>query len=239
VVSPFTKKTLSFLRALKRNNDREWFKARKPDYETHVRAPMIDLLGRLAADFRSFAPELVSDPRVSLYRIYRDTRFSEDKTPMKTHVAWSLRPRGFPKGYAAGLYAQFDPRETWIGGGLYHPEPPVRTAEREHIAAHHRRLTRIIQAPAFVEHLGTIEGDQLTRVPRGFDPAHPAADYLKFKDWMVARSLPGTFVTEPAFYPTLLAIFRAATPLIQFLNEPIAAAGTPPISPPRRPARRA
>jgi uncharacterized protein (DUF2461 family) len=103
----------------------------------------------------------------------------------------------------------------------------VRTAEREHIAAHHRRLTTIVSAPAFAKHLGTLEGDTLTRVPRGFDPEHPAADYLKFKDWMVSRSLPGTFVTEPAFYPTLLDIFRAAAPLIRFLNEPIAAAGPP------------
>ena len=82
-----------------------------------------------------------------------------------------------------------------------------------------------MQAPAFRQHLGALEGDTLTRVPRGFDPAHPAADYLKFKDWMVSRSLPGTFVTEPAFYPTLLAIFRAAAPLIRFLNEPIASLG--------------
>jgi len=84
---PFTPKTLAFLRALKRNNDREWFKARKDDYEQHVREPMIMLLARLADDFRRFAPELVADPKVSLYRIYRDTRFSADKTPLKTNVA--------------------------------------------------------------------------------------------------------------------------------------------------------
>ena len=86
----FTKKTLSFLRALKRNNRREWFVPRKEEYEQHVRTPMIELIERLAADMRAFAPELAADPKVSLFRIYRDTRFSSDKTPYKTHVAASF-----------------------------------------------------------------------------------------------------------------------------------------------------
>ncbi|MEO5821871.1 MAG: DUF2461 domain-containing protein [Vicinamibacteraceae bacterium] len=228
----FTGKALTFLRALKRNNDGEWFRAHRADYVTHIQEPLHRLLETLNDDLHDVAPELACTARESTFRMYRDTRFSEDKTPLKTHVAWSLRPRGFPKGYAAGLYAQFDPSEVWIGGGLYHPEPAVRTAEREHIAANHRRLTAIVQAPAFRQHLGALEGDTLTRVPRGFDPAHPAAGYLKFKDWMVSRSLPGPLVTEPAFYPTLVAIFRAAAPLIRFLNEPIAAIGAS--APPRR-----
>ena len=94
----FTRKTLAFLRALKRNNDREWFRARKADYEQHVRGPMIDLVGRLAQDFRTLAPDLIADPKVSLYRIYRDTRFSEDKSPLKTHVAAHFPARGFARG---------------------------------------------------------------------------------------------------------------------------------------------
>jgi uncharacterized protein (TIGR02453 family) len=231
----FTGKALTFLRALKRNNDGEWFRAHRGDYVTHIQEPLHRLLETLNEDLHDVAPELACTARESTFRMYRDTRFSEDKTPLKTHVAWSLRPRSFPKGYAAGLYAQFDPSETWIGGGLYHPEPAVRTAEREHIAAHHRRLTRIVEAPAFRAHLGALEGDTLTRVPRGFDPAHPAAPYLKFKDWMVSRTLPGTFVTEPAFYPALLAIFSAAAPLVRFLNEPIAGLGA---AAPRRPKPR-
>src|SRR5687768_16706141 len=84
--SLFSRKTLAFLRALKRNNNRDWFRLRKTQYEQHVRGPMVGLLERLAGDLPGFAPELISDPRVSLYRIYRDTRFSDDKTPLKTHV---------------------------------------------------------------------------------------------------------------------------------------------------------
>src|SRR4029078_5221322 len=84
--APFTRKTLAFLRALKRNNDRDWFRARKAEYEQHVRGPMFALIDRLARDLPGVAPDLVSDPRVCLFRIYRDTRFSSDKRPLKTNV---------------------------------------------------------------------------------------------------------------------------------------------------------
>src|SRR5262245_53663864 len=99
----FTTKTVSFLRALRRNNDREWFRDRKADYERHIRAPMIEVLARLSVDFASFAPELISDPRVSLFRMYRDTRFSSDKTPLKTAVAAHFPSRHFAKNLGAGL----------------------------------------------------------------------------------------------------------------------------------------
>ena len=88
--TPFTSKSVSFLRSLKRHNDREWFRARKDDYERHVRAPMIEVVERLADDFRTVAPELIASPKQSLFRIYRDTRFSDDKRPLKT------RSRGVP-----------------------------------------------------------------------------------------------------------------------------------------------
>ena len=116
--SPFTIRTLRFLRALKRNNDREWFRARKARYEADVRQPMIELLARLERDFRSFAPEFVAEPKVSLYRIYRDTRFSADKTPLKTHVSAHFPMRGLPKGEGGGLYLEIAPAWVWMGGGL-------------------------------------------------------------------------------------------------------------------------
>jgi uncharacterized protein (TIGR02453 family) len=233
----FGPKALTFLRALKRNNDGEWFRAHRADYVTHIQEPLHRLLERLNEDLHDVAPELACTARESTFRMYRDTRFSEDKTPLKTHVAWVLRPRGFPKGSAAGLYAEFSLTETWIGGGLYHPEPQVRHAVREHIAANHRRLRAIVEAPAFRKTAGGFGDDEtMARVPRGFDPDHPAADYLKLKHWVVARSLPAAFVTEPAFYPTLVGIFRAAAPLIRFLNEPIASLGQAALS--RRPKPR-
>ena len=100
----FSPQALTFLRALKRNNNREWFAARKNEYERLVREPMLTLIDRLAADLPAFAPELVASPKASLYRIYRDTRFSEDKTPLKTNVAAIFPCRGLPKHQGAGLY---------------------------------------------------------------------------------------------------------------------------------------
>ena len=85
--APFTRKTLTFLRALKRNNDREWFQAHRDDYEMHVKAPMVLVIERLGREFRAFAPDLMADPKKSLYRIWRDTRFSADKRPLKTNAA--------------------------------------------------------------------------------------------------------------------------------------------------------
>jgi uncharacterized protein (TIGR02453 family) len=221
VVSPFTKKTLSFLRALKRNNDREWFKARKADYETHVRAPMIDLLGRLAADFRSFAPELVSDPRVSLYRIYRDTRFSEDKTPLKTHAAAHFPHRALGKAGGGGLYLEVAPTWVWIGGGLYMPETHELSAIRAHIATSHRALRRIVESRTFVSTVGELHGEQLTRVPRGYPRDHPAAHYLRFRQFLAGREYPAEFAFDPKFYRELVTVFRHVAPLVRFLNTPI------------------
>src|SRR5688572_2626052 len=99
----FSPKALSFLRALKRNNDREWFRARKDQYEQLLRAPMIALVERLAGEFRTFAPDLVASPKMSLYRIYRDTRFSENKAPLKTQIAAIFPCRNLPKHQGAGL----------------------------------------------------------------------------------------------------------------------------------------
>ena len=219
--SPFSRKTLAFLRALKRNNDREWFRARKPEYEQHVRGPMVALLERLAHDFRRFAPELVSDPRVSLYRIYRDTRFSSDKTPLKTHVAAHFPSREFPRNEGAGLYLEIAPKWVWIGGGLYMPSASDLHAIREHIASTHPKLHRTVRARAFVETVGALGGERLTRVPRGYLKDHPAADYLRHRQFLAGREFEAEFALGPRFYPELLKTFRAVLPLVRFLNAPL------------------
>src|SRR5689334_10192195 len=114
----FSRRTLTFLRALARNNDREWFRTRKDDCEEHVRGPMVAVIERLAVDFGRFAPELDASPKRCIYRIYRDTRFSADKTPLKTQIAASFRWRGLPRGRSAGLYFELHPRWVWMGGGF-------------------------------------------------------------------------------------------------------------------------
>ncbi len=219
----FPAETVAFLRALKRNNRREWFLPRKAQYEAKVRAPMAAVIERLALDFRAFAPELVASPAVSLYRVYRDTRFSANKTPYKTHIAAVFPWRGLPKHEGAGVYFHVAPDDVWIGGGMYSPQSQQLYAVREHIAANARRLRRIIGAPAFKKTVGALEGEKLQRVPRGFPRDHEAAELLKHRQFMAGVELPASFASDPAFYRRLIAVFRQVVPLARFLNEPLVA----------------
>ena len=217
----FTTETLRFLRALKRNNDREWFRARRDRYDAHVRAPMIAVIERLAGDFPRFAPEMVASPKTSLYRIYRDTRFSDDKTPLKIQVSASFRWRGLQKGEGAGLYLEVHPQWVWMGGGFWAPPAPQLVRIREHIAGTHPELESLTRERGFKRVLGTLEGEKLTRVPRGYARDDPAAEYLKFRQFLAGREFPPEFATSAEFYPALVETYKAIMPLIRFLNEPL------------------
>jgi uncharacterized protein (TIGR02453 family) len=218
----FTSKTLSFLRSLKRNNDRAWFHARRDQYETHVRAPMMAFVERLADDFRSMAPDLTADTKVSLFRPFRDTRFSENKAPLKTNIAAVFPHRALGRMNGAGLYFEVAPGWVWIGGGIYAPDSSQLYAIREHIAGHHRQLDRIVNATGFKK-LGGLQGDCLTRVPRGYPKTHPAARFLVHRQFMGIREEAGAFATRADFYQQLLATFKQFVPLCRFLNEPLVA----------------
>lgn len=217
----FTPKTLSFLRSLKRHNDREWFRARRDQYEKHVRAPMAAVVERLAVDFGTFAPELEASPKKSIYRIYRDTRFSDDKSPLKTQIAASFRWRTLPRGESAGLYVEISPGWVWMGGGFYAPETAHLVRIRQHISATHPELQRIARAPSFRRAVGALDGERLTRIPRGFRNDDPAAEYLKHRNFLAGREFPAELATSARFYPTLVATFKAVMPLVRFLNEPL------------------
>jgi uncharacterized protein (TIGR02453 family) len=215
----FSPKALAFLRALKRNNNREWFRARKDRYEAELRAPMAALVDRLGGDFRSFAPDLIANPKTAIYRIYRDTRFSDNKTPLKTNVAAMFPCRGLPKHQGAGLYLEVAPGWVWVGGGMYSPDTSQLLAVREHIAVNLRRLRAIVEAPAFLRTAGPLHGARLQRVPRGFANDHPAAEFLKYRQFMAGREFPASFATSPRFYTGVLAVFRQVAPLTTFLND--------------------
>ncbi len=219
----FTRQTLTFLRALKRHNDREWFRAHKPQYEQQVRGPMIALVERLRGDLPRFAPEVVADPKVCLYRPYRDTRFSDDKRPLKTNVAAHFPTRGFAKGEGAGLYLEVTPEWCWIGGGLYMPSSPALVAIREHLAGHYRQLDAVVTSRGFRRIVGTLEGEQLTRMPRGYPADHPAGDYLRYKQFLAGREFKPAFAFDKGFYREVLKIFEQVARLTRFLNEPLAA----------------
>ena len=156
----FSPKTLAFLRALKHHNEREWFKARKDEYEEHVRNPMLLLLEQLAKDFRSFAPELVSNPRVSLFRIYRDIRFSADKSPLKTQIGAYFPNRTLMKK-GAGLYLEIGPDGAWGGGGLYRSTTSQLLFIRNHITCNHQKLKNIVESTKFKETVGSLHGKKI------------------------------------------------------------------------------
>lgn len=217
----FSPKALTFLRALKRHNDRAWFRAHREEYERHVHAPMVALVERLAGDLATFAPELVASPRVSLYRIYRDTRFSADKSPFKTHAAAIFPCRGLGKHEGAGLYLEISPARVMAAGGMYMPQTTQLQLVREHLASNYTQFRSLVEAPSFRKRLGTLDGEKLARVPRGFPADHPAAAYLKFRQFLAGREFPSALATSPRFYTTVVGVFRQLAPVIRFLNEPL------------------
>src|ERR1051326_8332669 len=177
--SAFPREGLQFLRSLKRHNNREWFQEHKGIYEKHVKQPMADLIKALADEFQEFAPEMLASTKASAYRIYRDTRFSKDKSPYKTHVAAVFPRSGLGKHEGAGFYLHIATDELLIGGGLYMPLPEDLNAVRSHIVKNPNKFLRIVQSLAFRRRFGKIEGEQLARPPRGLPVDHRVAEYLR------------------------------------------------------------
>jgi uncharacterized protein (TIGR02453 family) len=218
----FTGKTVAFLRNLKKNNDRAWFHARRADYELHCRGPMLAIIDRLSHEFTRFAPDLAADPRISLFRPWRDTRFSENKAPLKTNIAAVFPNRALGRMNGAALYFEVATTYVWIGGGIYAPDSPQLQAIREQIAGNQRRFEKLIASPAFRK-IGGLKGDTISRVPRGWPKDHPAAQYLVHKQFLGFREEPAAFAARPDFYKQLVATFKALAPLVSFLNEPLLA----------------
>ena len=223
----FTNATLTFLRALRRNNNSDWFRARKDIYEANVRAPMIAVIERLAADFARFAPEIVASPKVSMFRPYRDTRFSEDKRPLKTHVSAVFPCRGLARHEGAGLYLEVNCERVLVAGGLHTPQTPELQRLREHLADNYLQWRALVESLSFRRAFGRIQGESLARIPRGFPPDHPAAEYLKLRQFLAFREYPAAFCTSARFYPAVVRLFERLAPLIRFLNEPLLAATLP------------
>jgi uncharacterized protein (TIGR02453 family) len=207
------------MRALARHNNRDWFLPRKPTFDEKVKQPMRQLVEAVNAAMKSFAPEYVTDPDKAIYRIYRDTRFSKDKTPYKDHIAASFPRRGLPGG--AGYYFAVSHKEVAIGGGIYMPAPQTLLAMRNHVALHHHDFRRIAKARAVKELFGQVQGEQLSRVPTGFEATHPAADLLRFKQFILYVELTPDLAASPEIYGEIVKRFRAMRPFLEFLNAPL------------------
>ena len=217
--SPFTAKTLTFLRALARNNDRAWFRAHNDEYEAHVKAPMLLAVARIGEELQSMAPELMADPKKSLYRIWRDTRFSADKRPLKTNIAAVFPHRLGSRHTSAGLYFEIAPKWVFAGGGIYMPERGDLLKIRQRIAADPDGFHRLVKGS--LQTVGGVQGERLTRVPNGYPSDHPAGEYLRFKHFLGYREWPPELATTDQFWPELLTTFKAIMPLVRYLNEAI------------------
>jgi uncharacterized protein (TIGR02453 family) len=217
----FPREAMEFFRGLARNNRREWFQPRKAIYEEQVRQPMRLLVAQLNAAMTAFAPDYVTDPEKALYRIYRDTRFSKDKTPYKDHIAASFRRRGASGHEEPGYYFAVSHKEVAVGGGVYMPSPETLLAIRHHLAARHEEFRRILAGRTLRRLLGCLQGERLSRVPKGFCAEDPAADLLRFKQLYLYVVLPPETSTTPALYGEILTRFRALKPVMDFLTIPL------------------
>ncbi len=214
---------MKFLRSLKRNNRREWFQPRKHIFDEQVKAPMLRLVSLVSKEMLRFAPEYVREPEESLYRIYRDTRFSSDKTPYKTHIAAIFPRRGLGKHGCAGLYFSVSPDGVEVAGGVYMPDRDELRLIREYLAANHEEFRALIRGRKLRTLLGEMQGEQLTRPPKGFCAEHPAADLVRHKQWLYYLVLPAEVATTPKLLPEVVERFRALTPFVDFLNRPLVA----------------
>src|SRR6185436_396699 len=217
----FPEAGMQFFRGLKRNNRREWFQTRKQIYDEQVKAPMVELVTAVTAEMMRFAPDHVADPAKAIYRIYRDTRFSNDKTPYKTHIAAIFPRRGLMKHAGAGLYFSISPDEIEVAGGVYMPGRDELLAIRMHLAEHHDGLRQIVKSKKLRALMGDLHGEQLSRVPKGFPAEHPAADLLRYKQWLFYVMLDPALATTPKLLGEIRKRFEVLTPFVDFLNTPL------------------
>jgi uncharacterized protein (TIGR02453 family) len=212
----FSRAAIDFLAELAANNDRAWFQPRKADYERLIKEPMAALCVVLAERFEVRRIPLRSDPARSPYRIYRDTRFSKDKSPYKTYASASF-PWAGGGDAGAGGYFHFQPGEMYTGGGMWHPEPARLAAWRAKVAGDPAAVHAALADPAFVRTFGDVHGDSLKRVPQGFPTDHPDAELLKLKDVTFGRRLSDDEALSSSLPDLLADAFADAVPVMRLL----------------------
>ena len=223
----FRPAALTFLRGLARNNKREWFEANRQRYETEVKRPLQVLVEEIDARLGEIAPEMVGNPKRSIFRIYRDVRFSKDKSPYKTNAAaWFYhRDAGHAVGTAAvhggaGFYFQIAPGECIVAGGIWMPPAAALKTLREAIADDHEELRSILRQPAFKRAFGALSDEAvLKRTPRAFDPEHPAADLLRYKSFTVSRELSEADMSNAKLPDMIAKQYATMLPFVRWLNR--------------------
>jgi uncharacterized protein (TIGR02453 family) len=222
----FRPAALTFLRGLRRHNDREWFLRNRDRYEAEVRGPLAALVEELDVRLATLAPEIVGDPKRSLFRIHRDVRFSSDKSPYKTNAACWFYHADAGRGVGgattahggAGFYFDIGPTESWVGGGIWMPPRPTLARIRERIDAEHRSLATILRAPTVRVFGGLSREAMLSRMPRGYDAAHRGAELLRHRSFTMGRPLREADLFSARLPDLLARDFARLTPLVRWLN---------------------
>jgi uncharacterized protein (TIGR02453 family) len=222
----FRPAALAFLRKLARNNTREWFQAHRDEYDVEGRTPLAALVEEMDVRFAELAPEIVGDPKRSLFRIHRDVRFSNDKSPYKTNAAcWfyhgdagrgvgSTTPHG-----GAGFYFHMEPGRSMLGGGIWMPPRPTLARLRERIDEEPRALKRLLSDASVKKRFGGLdESARLTRMPRGYTDDHPAADLLRHQSFTVGRTLDDEELFSPRLADLLARDYARLVPFVRWFN---------------------
>lgn len=208
----FTPESFAFLRELRENNNRDWFAANKQRYERDIRDPALRFISDFGPPLSKIAPRLVADPRRSMFRIYRDTRFSRDKSPYKTHVGIHFfHEKAKAAASVPGFYLHVSPGESFAAAGIWHPDPPSLAKVREAIAGGPPDWKRIKRSKL------PIEGGSLKRPPRGYAADHPFVEDLKRTDFVTSIRLEDEQLSDPKFISEFGRACRKMTPLVQFV----------------------
>ena len=217
----FNPAAIRFLKGLKIHNDRTWFNDRKPVYEAEVQLPWLSLIDEVNEALTDFAPDCVKPARKAMFRIYRDTRFSNNKLPYKTHVGAWWSPAALAKTSGGGFYAHIGSDEVVVAAGVYMPQPEQLLAIRRYLQTHHADLRSLLAHKRLRSLLPELDGNPLTRMPKGFAADDPAAELLLCRQWALSTRLPVEVATTPKLVTEIVKRFRAAAPLVELLNAPL------------------
>jgi uncharacterized protein (TIGR02453 family) len=214
--SGFSTDAMDFLRDLAAHNDRAWFQPRKADYERLLKRPFEDLCAAVGEEFAARDVPLQSDPIRSPFRIYRDIRFSKDKSPYKTWLAASFEWIGGGSG-SAGCYFHLQPENVYVGGGRWHPDSAWVGRWRTFVDERSDELRSLLDDPGFASRFGDLHGDGLKRVPPGYPADHPEAELLKLKDVTFGIRLDDAAALSPELPATIATTLGAAVPVMRLL----------------------
>lgn len=217
--SYFSPRTFDFLRQLAVNNNREWFAAHKSNYEKQVRDPFLKLIEALQPCFASISSHFRADPKAnggSLFRIYRDARFSTDKSPYKPWAGARFFHERGKQLSAPVFYLHIAPNDCFLGAGMWHPEPANLRKIREFVLNNPKSWIEASQNARFQERF-KLGGESAKRAPQGFDPNHPLIEDLKRKDFVCGSPLSEELVCSPALLPELVDGYTRCAPMVDYL----------------------